>query len=109
MPRTFQPYPGVFATTPSRAEIKAARAAGGSVAVEVCKLCQSIGRPELAADFVARGLTVAEAQRELAVADRGARPEPLSLDAALAHANRMTPAAIDKLWDAAISQARARY
>jgi hypothetical protein len=100
-----QPYPGVFEQSPSRAEIKAARAQGRAPAVEIAQLCVAAGRPEFAAEAIAFGMTVDQVRRALAAV--GVRPDAGSpLDVALAHAKRMTPAAIDKLWDQAIARAR---
>jgi hypothetical protein len=94
---------------PTKAAVKQARAEGREAARQIAEICVLAGRSELAADFICRGLSVA--QVKAALSDAGARPEPgdgeETLAAALAHrAARMSREQAEQLWDAAFAKAR---
>jgi hypothetical protein len=92
-------------TSPSkRSAWEAAYLDGRNEAREIAELCLRAGRPELAADFVARGMSATAVTKALL----GETPSSSSsLDAALAHAKRrMSQGEIDELWSKAIARAR---
>jgi hypothetical protein len=98
---------------PTAAQIdarKAGRAAGRREAAEIARLCAATGRPELAAAFLLDGKRLSEVQAELAA--QSASPPGSTADAGVsaivAHLNRLTPEAIERMWDRAFAEARRR-
>jgi hypothetical protein len=100
--------PGSLLYSPSKAEIRAARVAGMAPAREIAELCTKEGKPELAAEAIAAGMTLDQVRARLAA---GARSEPgdgaATLVDALAHrAARLSREQAAEMWDRAFAAAR---
>jgi hypothetical protein len=106
---TRQIYSGIFEQSPSRAELKAARAQGRAPAAEIARLCMECGRPEFAAEAISTGMTIDQVRRVLAADVRPNATDRSPLDAALATAHTMSKQAVAEMWDRAFEAARTRH